>query len=30
LLAGFDGAGHVLPHEQQILLAALIDEWLTR
>lgn len=29
-LAVLDGAGHALPHEQPVILAALIDEWLTR
>lgn len=29
-LAVLDGAGHALPHEQSQVLAALIDDWLTR
>lgn len=29
-LAVLDGAGHALPHEQGMLLAGLIDEWLAR
>ena len=29
-LAVIDGAGHALPHEQPGLLAALLDDWLTR